>query len=127
MAGDFDKPDDPQRQDQGHQPGRDFQAFPGRGEVGLCRLEGRAEGVQFGLFLLHGLGADRAGLKPTKQSRQGRVLLGDVIVAIDGERIRQGGDLSLALERRRAGETVTVTLVRDGKVLDVPVKLDAPR
>ena len=47
-------------------------------------------------------------------------------LAIDGERIRKSGELGLALERRRAGEIVTVSLVRDGKVRDVKVTLDGP-
>ena len=40
--------------------------------------------------------------------------------------ISSRGELGLALERRRAGETVSVTLVRDGKVKEVKVKLDGP-
>jgi S1-C subfamily serine protease len=78
------------------------------------------------LHVTPGSGAERAGLHPTRRNRQGRILLGDVVVAIDGERIRKRGELGLALERRRAGETVTVTLVRDGKVREVKVKLDGP-
>lgn len=87
---------------------------------------------RFGLegpVVLHvesGSGAERAGLHPTRRNRQGRVQLGDVLVAIDGERIRQGGELGLALERRRPGESVKVTIVRDGQVIEVPIKLDAP-
>ncbi len=78
------------------------------------------------LHVAPGSGAAHAGLQPTRRNRQGRILLGDVLVAIDGERIQRSGELGLALERRRAGETVTVTLVRDGKVREVKVTLDGP-
>lgn len=73
-----------------------------------------------------GSGAERAGIQPTMRNRQGRIQLGDVIVSINGERIRRSGELGLALERHRAGETVTVTVVRDKKVKDVKVTLDGP-
>ncbi len=79
------------------------------------------------LHVTPGSGAERAGFHPTRRNRQGRILLGDVIVAVDGRRIRKSGELGLALERHRAGETVNVTLVRDGKVREVKVTLDAPR
>ena len=78
------------------------------------------------LHVTPGSGAERAGFHPTRRNRQGRILLGDVVIAIDGERIRKSGELGLALEQRRAGETVTVTLVRDGKVREVKVRLDGP-
>ena len=78
------------------------------------------------LHVTPGSGAERAGFQPTRRNPQGRILLGDVVVAIDGERIRKSGELGLALERRRAGEIVTVSLVRDGKVREVKVTLDGP-
>ncbi|MEN8164281.1 MAG: trypsin-like peptidase domain-containing protein, partial [Acidobacteriota bacterium] len=78
------------------------------------------------LHVIPGSGAESAGFHPTRQNRQGRILLGDVVIAIDGERIRKSGELGLALERRQAGETVTVSIVREGKVKDVKVTLDGP-
>ncbi|HEX5759445.1 MAG TPA: trypsin-like peptidase domain-containing protein [Thermoanaerobaculia bacterium] len=62
-----------------------------------------------------GSGAERAGLEPTRRDRLGRVRLGDLIVAIDGEPIRSSGDLLLALEKRRPGETVRLEVQRDGR------------
>jgi S1-C subfamily serine protease len=79
------------------------------------------------LQVIPGSGADKAGLRPTVRTSQGRVRLGDVVVAIDGERIRSGGEVGLALEKYRPGDTVTVTLVRNGEVEDVKVMLDEPR
>ena len=48
---------------------------------------------------------------------------GDVIVAIDGQKIANQFDLNVALNRKRPGDTVSVTVYRGGKKLDVPVKL----
>ncbi len=48
---------------------------------------------------------------------------GDVIVAIDGQKIGSQSDMNLVLNRKRPGDTVTVTVYRGGKKLDVPVKL----
>jgi len=70
-----------------------------------------------------GSGAERAGLRPTRRDARGRLLLGDLIVAVDGETIASSADLLLALERRRPGETVTVTVERDGARRDLTVVL----
>jgi len=48
---------------------------------------------------------------------------GDVIVAIDGQKIASQLDVNLALNHKRPGDTVTVTLYRGGKKMDIPVKL----
>jgi putative serine protease PepD len=48
---------------------------------------------------------------------------GDVIVAIDGQKVASQFDVNLALNRKRPGDTVTVTLYRGGKKMDIPVKL----
>jgi S1-C subfamily serine protease len=69
--------------------------------------------------------ADRAGLRPLRRDARGRVVPGDVIVAIDGRPIRSRADLTLALERRDVGEEVTVTYVRDDQEHEVKVKLQA--
>ena len=57
--------------------------------------------------------ADRAGLKGgTQRAYIGNVpvmLGGDLIIAIDGEQIADQQDLAAALNRHKAGDTVTVT------------------
>jgi putative serine protease PepD len=55
------------------------------------------------------------------------VVLGDVIKAIDGQPIESAGEIFLALERKRAGDRVTVTLERGGRRLEVPVTLSETR
>ena len=73
--------------------------------------------------VVDGSGAERAGLEATRRDRLGRVVLGDVIVAVDGEAVTSGGDLLLALETRQAGETVAVTVLRDGRRRELRVEL----
>ena len=53
---------------------------------------------------------------------------GDVIVAIDGQTVASPLDVTLALKKKRPGDTVTVTLYRGGKKMDISVKLgDLPK
>jgi S1-C subfamily serine protease len=74
-----------------------------------------------------GSSADKAGIRPAYRDRRGRVMVGDVIVALNGKEVRSGGELGLLLERHRENETVTVTIERDGKKRDVALKLGASR
>jgi len=48
---------------------------------------------------------------------------GDVIVAIDSQKVVSQLDVNLVLNHKRPGDIVTVTLYRGGKKMDVPVKL----
>jgi S1-C subfamily serine protease len=48
---------------------------------------------------------------------------GDVIVAIDTQKVASQLDVNLALNHKRPGDNITVTIYRGGKKMDVPVKL----
>lgn len=78
------------------------------------------------LRVAKGSAGDRAGIREISRDRYGRLLLGDILVAIDGERIRHGGDVGLVLEKHKPGDEVVLTIVRDGKAMDLRLKLDAP-
>jgi S1-C subfamily serine protease len=69
--------------------------------------------------------AAKAGLRPTIRDRSGRVRLGDVIVAINGERVKSVNDLYLLLEHYKIGEAVKVSVVRGEKRYEVKVTLEA--
>ena len=77
--------------------------------------------------VFEGSGADRAGLRPVSRDRRGRVVVGDVIVAVNEELIRSGGELGLILESFKEGDTVTVTVKREGQEKNLRVKLGAVR
>ena len=74
-----------------------------------------------------GSAAEAAGLRSTRVDAKGGVKLGDVIVAIDGERIETSNDLFNAMEKRAVGETVKVTVLRGETRLSTPVTLQAVR
>jgi putative serine protease PepD len=48
---------------------------------------------------------------------------GDVIVAIDGQKVTGQLDVNVVLNRKRPGDTVNVSVYRGGKKVDIPVKL----
>lgn len=71
-----------------------------------------------------GSGAAQAGLRPTVRDRRtGRIILGDLIVAIDGEQIADVLDLYRVLDRLEVGHDAQVTLQRDGNQRTVQVRL----
>jgi S1-C subfamily serine protease len=60
--------------------------------------------------------AARAGIRPTLvERRTGRVRFGDVIVALDDVEVNTFADLVDALETRKVGDTVNVTVLREGR------------
>ncbi len=73
--------------------------------------------------VLQGGGAAQAGLQGTTTNPDGSPNWGDVITAIDGRPITDIASLFDALDRHEAGETVTVTVWRDGDELEFPVTL----
>jgi len=73
-----------------------------------------------------GSGAAQAGLRPTVRDRRtGRIIVGDLIVAIDGEEVADVLDLYRVLDGLRVGHDARVTLEREGERRDVQVRLTA--
>ncbi len=70
-----------------------------------------------------GSAAAAAGIEGLRPDPQGGQHVTDVIVAIDGKPVRNPDDLADALDEYAVGETVQVTLVRDGDQRTVPVVL----
>jgi S1-C subfamily serine protease len=68
--------------------------------------------------------AEKAGLRETRRSDAGKIVLGDLIVAVDGEPIRTTDDLFRVIDKHEVGDVVPLTIVRDGKKMDVQVHLD---
>jgi S1-C subfamily serine protease len=65
-------------------------------------------------------------MRPTIRDRRGRVDLGDIILAVEGQPVRTSSELRLRLEQRRVGDTVTVTVERGGRRKELEVRLGAP-
>ena len=56
----------------------------------------------------------------------GYVVPGDIIVAVDKKPVASVGKLYAVLDDYRIGDTVNLSVVRDGNVVTIPVKLQAP-
>ncbi|MDM4764949.1 trypsin-like peptidase domain-containing protein [Pelomonas sp. SE-A7] len=67
--------------------------------------------------------AQQAGLQAFSRARNGRIQAGDVITAINDEAIANLDDMLALLEKRQPGDTVKLTLWREGKTRHQPVKL----
>ena len=52
---------------------------------------------------------------------------GDLIIAIDGEKVQDEQDLSQMMDNHRAGDTVKVTIYRNKKKMEVSVALGEAR
>lgn len=74
--------------------------------------------------VIEGSAAERAGIRPLYLDRSGNVRLGDVITAINGQKIGSYNDLFLELEKYSPGERVSVSLRRDEREEEVAVTLD---
>src|SRR5450432_870668 len=58
------------------------------------------------------------------QAGMRRIMIGgDVIVAVDGQKVSNKFDMDVVLNRKRPGDSVTVTIYRGAKKVDIPVKL----
>ena len=77
--------------------------------------------------VVDGSAADRAGLRAgSERAYVGNTpitLGGDLIIAVDGEALTDQQELSHVMQKHRAGDTVTVTIYRGKKKMDVKVVL----
>jgi S1-C subfamily serine protease len=88
----------------------------------------RRLGVEGALIrdVARGGGAAAAGLEGTEVTRRGRVVPGHIITGIDGKPVSSVEDLLGRLGSYRPGDTVTLTVWRDGESEEVGVRLQAP-
>ncbi|MCA9501127.1 MAG: trypsin-like peptidase domain-containing protein [Nitrospira sp.] len=75
--------------------------------------------------VLPGSMADKAGLKGLEETATGRIRLGDVITAINGETIRTYDDLARLLDRHNVGDRIKLGIRRNGKEQTLSLKLQA--
>jgi S1-C subfamily serine protease len=67
--------------------------------------------------------ADRAGLRGTRRDRVGALVLGDVITALADKPVASVEDLLSAVEEHAVGESVDISVLRDGREQHYRVKL----
>ncbi|KAI5077439.1 hypothetical protein GOP47_0007263 [Adiantum capillus-veneris] len=69
--------------------------------------------------------AGKAGLKPTTRDSYGRLVLGDIITSINGEKVKNGSDLYRILDRCKVGDEVAVEVLRGNKTEKFMVTLES--
>jgi len=69
----------------------------------------------------------RLGMRGLTRVERGRIRLGDVIVEIEGKAIRNEDDYADAIEQYEPGDVITVTTMRDNRLLEYEIELQAPR
>jgi S1-C subfamily serine protease len=67
--------------------------------------------------------AAKAGIRPLWVDRYGRIALGDIIIAIDGARVKTANDVLDILEKHEAGQALEMTVLRNGKKEKVKIVL----
>ena len=69
--------------------------------------------------------ADKAGLRSLEEVPGGRIRLGDIITAIDGEEVRNYDDLAKILDRYNVGDRIALRIRRNGKDHTLSLNLQA--
>ncbi|CAN5864614.1 trypsin-like peptidase domain-containing protein [soil metagenome] len=102
-----------------------------RADLGITRVYLHDEGLLV-LDVVPDGPAERAGIRPVRveyvrvrRSIRPRIdpESGDIIIGVEGHRIRTVGELLTEVESHPIGETITVTVLRQGRPVDVPVTL----
>jgi S1-C subfamily serine protease len=65
----------------------------------------------------------RGGTRTVVAGLQQLSIGGDILIAVDGTEVTSLADLNVLLNRAAPGKTVTVTISRDGKRMEIPVRL----
>jgi S1-C subfamily serine protease len=103
---------------------------PGLGvevDEGLNQLVTQRAGVA-GVAVLRvtaGSAAERAGLRGARAAADGSIVAGDIIVAVDDTPVDSVARLLSRLDDRQVGQTVRLTVLRDGQRTEVNVRLQA--
>ena len=107
------------------------QGWVTRPDLGLTRVYRTGEGLLV-LGIVEGGPADRAGVRALqiRRFRQGRSIVArpdpesaDRVVALDGKPVATYDELLAEVEAHQPGEAVALTVVRDGKQVDLEVTL----
>jgi S1-C subfamily serine protease len=72
-----------------------------------------------------GSAAEEAGLRAAKIDPGGGIVPGDIILAIDGKETDSVAKLLARLDEKKPGQTVKLTLLREGRKTEVPATLKA--
>lgn len=73
--------------------------------------------------VLEGSEAEKAGIRGTRQV-SASIVLGDIIVAVNGSKVEDYNDLRDQLELHEIGDSVTLIILRDDEPFEIMVKLE---
>jgi S1-C subfamily serine protease len=76
------------------------------------------------MSVLPGSPAEKAGLRPTRRDGDGRLQLGDAIVELGGKPVKSVNDLFSALEQHQVGQTIKLTIMREGQERQLEATLE---
>ena len=102
-----------------------------RADLGITRVFTTSEGLIV-LGVTEGGPAERAGIQPIKLKlmRYGAAIVrridpesADIIVAIDGKKVHNVDELLTEVEAHSPGQVATVTVIRNGRTMEIPVTL----
>ncbi len=103
-----------------------------RADLGIAKVYATGDGLLV-MSIVEGGPAERAGVQPIRMKVE-RIAPGfvrrsldpesaDLIVAVDHKRVRSVEELLTEVEKHRPGENVRLTVIRDGKPMDIVVVL----
>jgi serine protease Do len=94
-----------------------------RGYVGV-QIQPVSDEVAEALGMKDASGALIAQVQAGTPGEKAGLKAGDVVTAIDGDAVKDSRDMSRKIAQKKPGTTVQLTIVRDGKDMQVPVKLE---
>jgi len=72
---------------------------------------------------LPGGAAANSGIRGISQDADGEYVLGDIITAVDGAKMKDVDDLYRYLDKKQIGDTIQADVFRNGRTTTVPIKL----
>jgi len=82
----------------------------------------RVEGVPI-VRTYRGFPAETAGMVGARRGSRSEIILGDVIIEIDGERVANNDEFLSAMEKHRVGDTIDIVTTREGEEKRFSVEL----
>lgn len=76
----------------------------------MSRLGIKGVGI---LEVFKGSSAEKAGLREVKRLPNGRIEMGDIIIEVDGSKVRKSSDFVRILDRHEVGDEVDIIIIRE--------------
>ena len=98
-----------------------------RGDIGITHVEVVDKGLRIARLTPDGA-AGRAGLRGPKITKRGVFVVedagaADIIISVDSEKVTTPAEFLGIIESKKPGDTVTITVLREERPVDVPVVL----